>query len=446
MNKKLNFIFKNKKIYKIILYPLLLIVIISLVYFSIPKFFNYTPKLIEKSLKKNSNFIIKNITNTNYRLFPSPRLRLYGSNLKLEESFLEIDGAEIDIILDPLSLINYRRLDYSRLLIRGGSTNIKIDKVNQLLNFTKKNKTKINFKNNTIAILQENKKLFEINDTITQINSKNNIQQLAIEGLLLNHKLTFFFENKSENESNITLKIPELDISTDISFVKNNNFKTFKGVVDLEILNNFFKFNFTKEKNIKINKGFVRSNLINFSFDGEVFFNPNFFFNLNVEPSKVNIEKLFSAIKKNYFLKDLKELEIIKKANGFLNFKAMFNGNVIFENKEILFKNFKTSNNNPILFNAKVSGFGKKGKIQFNIVKNIQFKEDSTKELKISGFMIPSSSKIIFEKILFDKKIFTVKKIREYENKFKSEVINNSLNNIFNEKKINNFFKKNFVN
>ena len=104
------------------------------------------------------------------------------------------------------------------------------------------------------------------------------------------------------------------------------------------------------------------------------------------------------------------------------------------------------SNNNPILFNAKVSGFGKKGKIQFNIVKNIQFKEDSTKELKISGFMIPSSSKIIFEKILFDKKIFTVKKIREYENKFKSEVINNSLNNIFNEKKINNFFKKNFVN
>ncbi len=79
-------------------------------------------------------------------------------------------------------------------------------------------------------------------------------------------------------------------------------------------------------------------------------------------------------------------------------------------------------------------------------MKNIQFKEDSTKELKISGFMIPSSSKIIFEKILFDKKIFTVKKIREYENKFKSEVINNSLNNIFNEKKINNFFKKNFVN
>ena len=60
MNKKLNFIFKYKKIYKVVLYLLVFFVIIFSTYFFIPKFFNYTPKLIEESLKQNSNINIKN--------------------------------------------------------------------------------------------------------------------------------------------------------------------------------------------------------------------------------------------------------------------------------------------------------------------------------------------------------------------------------------------------
>ena len=52
MNKRTIFIFKYKKIYKIILYLLLFITTIFLVYFSIPNFFNYTSELVEESLKK----------------------------------------------------------------------------------------------------------------------------------------------------------------------------------------------------------------------------------------------------------------------------------------------------------------------------------------------------------------------------------------------------------
>ena len=441
MNKKLNLIFKKKKIYKIILYLFLFILFIFFVYFFIPKFFDYSPKLIEESLKKNSNFNIKNISNINYRFFPSPRLRLSANNLGLEEDILEVEDAEIDIILNPSRLFNYKKLHYDKLLIRGGSTNIKINKAIQLLSYIKKNKKKINFKKNTIILLQKNKKLFEINNSIIKINYKNNIEELSVNGLLLNNKISFLLKNKDKNKTSIILKIPELDISTNISLRNEDNFKTFEGLVDLVILNNFFQFNLVKEKKIIINRGFVRNNLINSSFEGEISFKPHFFFNLDINPSKVNIKKIFFIIKKKYFSEDLSGLEIIKKINGSLNFKNIFEGNVIFENNKILFQNFKIGKDASIFFDAKISELGKKGKIEFNLFKNIRHKVNSNKELKISGFITPFSSKVTFEQIVLDKEIFTAKKIKNYEKKFKKEVINNSLSNIFNVLRISNFFK-----
>jgi hypothetical protein len=444
MNKKTNFFFK-KKTYKFFLYTLLFIVIIFLVYLSIPKLFNYTPQLVEESLKKNSDFKIKNISKTNYHFFPSPRLRLYGTNLELEESILKVEGAEIDIILNPLSLINYKKLNYNKILITGGLTNVKVSKINKLLDYLKKNKKKINFKKNTIIILKEKKKLFEINTSTIKINSKNNIRLLDISGLLSNYKISFLLENKLENKSNITLKIPELDILANVSLQSKDNFKTLEGLISFAVLNNLFQFNFAKEKNITIKKGYVRNNLINSSFEGKVFFKPHFFFTLDIKLLKINLEKLFFIVKKNYFSENLHGLKIIEKLNGSLNFKDMLQGNVIFKNKEILFQNFKTNKNMPIHLDAKISEFGKKGKIKFNLLKNIQHKKNSIKELQISGFVTPTSSKVVFEKILLDKEVFSDRKIKNYEEKFRNDVINGSIGNIFNDIKINNFLKS-FIN
>ena len=441
MNKKTIFIFKYKKIYKIILYLLLFITTIFLVYFSIPKFFNYTSVLVEESLKKNSNLNIKNISSINYRILPSPRLRIYGSKLEIEKKIFEVEDAEIVIVLNPLKLISYKKLEYTKLLIIGGLTNVKINNVNQLFNYIKKTKKRIKFKKNTIIALQENKKLFKIDNSIISIYFEKDTQQLSIEGLLLDHKISFFLKNKSNGKNNIIFKIPKLDISTNILLEKNNNFKLFKGLVNFEVQNNFFQFNFIKEKNIKIIKGFVRNNLINLSFGGDLFFKPHFHFSLDIKPSKAEIEKLFLIIKKNYFSEGSREPEMIKKINGYLNLKTIHEGNIIFENGEILFKDFKIGNNTPILFNGKISEFGKKGKVQFTLLKDIQYKKKSIKELKISGFIIPFSSEVIFEQVLIDEKILSLEKIKNYEEKFNSQVINNSLSNFFNNEKINSFFK-----
>jgi len=370
MNKKFKFIFKYKKNYKSILYLLLFIVFIFSIYFFIPKFFNYTPKLVQESLKRNSNINIKHITNINYKFFPSPRLRLSGVDLEFGEDILGVENTEVDIILKPLRIINYKNLDYNKFLLSRGSTNIELSKVNKLFDYIKKNKNKINFKNNTIILQRENKKLFEINDSLIKFNTKNNIQQLSINGLFLNHKTSFILKDKNDSKISISLKIPELDILTNILLENIDNFKTIKGTINFEVLNNFFQFNLIKEKNITIKKGFVRSSLINSSFEGDVSFKPYFSFNLDVYPSSLNTKRLILILKKKYFSENLYAIKIIKKIDDSLNFKNTPDGKVVFKNTEISLQNFKLDKEKKISFNAQISEFGTKGKIQFNLINN----------------------------------------------------------------------------
>ena len=80
-------------------------------------------------------------------------------------------------------------------------------------------------------------------------------------------------------------------------------------------------------------------------------------------------------------------------------------------------------------------------KIEFNLASKVQNKNIDVKNIKISGYIIPSTLKVNFEEIIFDNNAFTEKKIKNYEEKFKYEVINNSLSNVFNEQKIRNFLK-----
>ena len=136
---------------------------------------------------------------------------------------------------------------------------------------------------------------------------------------------------------------------------------------------------------------------------------------------------------------------MIKKINGIFTFDKMFQGSVTFENGKILFKNFKTKTNNSILFDARISEFGEKGKIYFNIIRITQNKKSSSKEIKISGFMVPSISRVFFEKLSINDEDYKEEEIKIFESKFKNEITKESLSNIFNEKKINNFFN-NFSN
>jgi len=441
----LNFIFKNKNVLKIILYLILLFILISLVYFFAPKLFDYSPQLIEKNLKQNNDIDIKNISKISYKVFPTPRLRISGSNFTFEESSAVVENTEIDIVLNIRGILNNKKIDYNKLLIKGGSSKVNINNINQLLNNIKQNKKKIFFKENNLILVYNYKSLFEINNSLIKINSFNDHQKLNINGIFLNHKIFIKLDRKLGNKSNLILKIPELDISTKVFFENNDNSNNVNGLVNFEVLNNHLQFNFTKNNNIKISDGFIRNNLINSSFEGDIIFKPSFFLKLDFEPTILNMQKLFSIIKKKYFSDDISGLALIKKINGFFNFKSKFEGNVSFENGKILFTNFKIGNDNSLYFDAEITEFGKKGKIQFNLLKTIQYKRSYSKQIKISGFIIPSNSKVFFEKMSLDNNDYSAEKIKNYEKKFENEVIQNSLKNIFSDSKLNQYFK-NFLN
>ena len=62
----------------------------------------------------------------------------------------------------------------------------------------------------------------------------------------------------------------------------------------------------------------------------------------------------------------------------------------------------------------------------------------------MKGFLIPSNSNIIFEEFSINGIELSAKKVKEYENKFEDELIQNYLGNIFSENKIDTYFKSLF--
>ena len=154
MIKNFKFIFKKKSIYKISFYTLVFFIIIFCSYFLTPKFFIYPSQLIEESLKKNNDINIINISKINYKVFPTPRLKVSGSNIDIKKNILEIEESEIEIILNPIHILNYKKLFFNKIIIKGGSTKINTNNINQLLNYFKKNKLKILLKENNIILVK----------------------------------------------------------------------------------------------------------------------------------------------------------------------------------------------------------------------------------------------------------------------------------------------------
>ena len=441
--KKLKFSLTEKKYLKFFVYLFSLFIFFSTIYICTPKLLNFSPESVKESLKNNNNIKIRNISRIDYKIFPTPRLILPNSSFVFGEDIFEVNNSELEIILNISEILNFKTVDYKKLLINQGSLEININNISKLLKNINKNKKKLTFKKNNIIFLYKETFFFEISDASINLKPLSEKKKLIINGNFLNNKIFIKLESKLKNKNNLILKIPELDIETKVSFVKKN-LGNINGFFNLKIFNNLVKFNFTKEDNLKLINGYIRSKLINSFFEGNIEFEPNFFSTLNLKISDLNIKKLIPLMQKNYFSNNISNLALIKKINGVYKFKSKFEGKIIIKNGEILFEEFNVGKNKSFLFNVKINTFGKKGKIQFNLIKIIKHKRDLTKKIEIKGVLIPSNSKIIFENFFLDDKKLSVEKTKELENKFKDEIIQNTLVNIFNESKMNRYFRNLF--
>ena len=140
--KNLNFISKDKKKIKYILFLLLFFIIFFITYFNTPKLLNFSIESIKENLKNNNNININSISEVNYKIFPTPRLNIPNSNFTIGDGIIEVMNSEIEIILNINHILNFKEINYKKLLINKGYTKIKLNNINQIqkdINKKKKN-------------------------------------------------------------------------------------------------------------------------------------------------------------------------------------------------------------------------------------------------------------------------------------------------------------------
>jgi hypothetical protein len=441
--KNLSFISKDKKSIKFILYLFSFFIFFFIAYVSLPKLLNFSHESIKNNLKINNDISIDKISDVKYKILPTPRLSIPNSNFTISEGVVEVSNSELEIILNINQILNFKEINYKKLLIKKGSSQINLDKLNQLLKSINKSSRKLTLNKNNLIFIQKGKFFFEINDALIKVGNDSNSFFLNINGKFLNNKIFLNLDKTLKNKNNLTLKIPKLGVDAKVFFEKNNFYNT-SGSSNLKVFNNLLKFNFTKDVNIELKDGFIRSKPINTSLRGEVTLKPNFYTKLEFEPSNLNIEELFLLLKKIYFSSNTSSISLIKKINGIFSFKSKIEGKIINKNGEVLLENFKLGKNKTLFLNAKIIEFGKKGKIQFNLVKTVKYKRDLSKKIKIIGVLIPSNSKVIIENFFLENKELSAEKIKEYQNDINDKINQNSLSAIFREDKIDKYLRNLF--
>ena len=442
MFKTINFFLKKKNLSVLILYLLIFFLFLIFIYLSSPKFFNISKELLEKNLKTNHNINLSSSTNLKYQIFPTPRIIASDVNLNSEDDILQVENSEISFVLKFNKILDFKNLNYKKLIISKGNLTFDLKSSTNVINFLKKNNKKIIFEKNQLYLTQENEDLIVINNSRIQLNSDNLKKELVLNGLFLDNKINLSLTNVSDKKNNLVLKIPSLDITTNIVFEKNNLTNVYDGTINIQILNNLLFFKFFKDKSFNIEQGYIRNDLINSSILGDIILKPNFFINLTLEPNYLKIKKIFNLINMSFFKEDyLNNIEMLKKINGLVSIKQILNGEIIFENNQIILKNFYNEADNNYVINAQINEYGKKGKIRFQLTKKLNNKDNVTNNIEIIGYLIPFESKIIFNQISLDNVEYSIDQVEELETKFNKEVIEKSLDNLFEKAKLDNFFK-----
>ena len=171
---------------------------------------------------------------------------------------------------------------------------------------------------------------------------------------------------------------------------------------------------------------------------GSLSFNPNFTFKLNLDLNYLRFIKFFEFLNKHLFFDNSESLEFFKKANGTLVISKMPDSLIIFENNDIRFSNITLDKEKNIFINGKISEYGSKGKIQFDLIKQLE----ESKKIVISGTILPFDSKIRINEIYQENKNYSKEVMENYETKINNKILKKNLNNIFDVNVIDNLINE----
>ena len=342
-------IFLKLKPFHIIL-TISLIFVSFTVYLSLPSLFDYK-KLqlkIEKQLESDFKIQLKNISQINYRFFPTPHLVIDKSDLYFtNKSDFKISTLnDLKIFISINKLYQNRQINIKKIFITNSNFNFNYKSytsfLDQLNNFknkeinVKKSKFFFENQNNEISLIST------IDNLLYFFNEKNKQKKLKINGNLFDTKYEFkwnknFIEDKS---SNSILKFRKPNIKFEYYSTLDENQKKV-GDFKINFLSNNININYIYDKK-NLSFETVDNKKENLKIDGNIEMDP-FNFEINSILKNQKIDFLIKSVLLNYYsFKD----KIHPNINGVINLKLNKLNSAFLSSgvSKFLFSNSKISN------------------------------------------------------------------------------------------------------
>ena len=305
------------------------LVFIFLIYLTSPLFFKYNESLIKNSLCKDLNIKCSIKGKVSYSIFPSPRLKIKNITIKdfVEKGkvFAAIESVALKISI--YDLLQKKQFQFHSIKLKGAKINVNMQKISDYKNFLKKKfiYRPITSQKGEINFFDNEKQLATINNTIIELRSNNNKNNVTIKGDFLNDEIYInFTKNKKENEENFIIKFLESKSLAEIKILNSESNKNkLNGNILFKKNKNRIRSNFTYENNAVIFKaGDIRNDFTKAKFDGEVKFLPFFDFNLNIDLLSLNFKRLYNHLVALSEVDQKNLFKINKKINGKINLSA----------------------------------------------------------------------------------------------------------------------------
>ena len=428
----------------------------TILFLFIPNFFNYEKKAIfvKKNLIEDYNFKIDRFEKIEFQSLPSPRLKFKNVLINLNNSKLQLNIKNLVIYPKLLSIYNYEKFQTKKIFLKDNNISLQLS---DLKFFTKQifsQKNKLIFDNLNLQVEDNNKLIF----TLKNIRFSNyGYQKDLITGEIFGKK----FKTKiNGNKKDIKFKLLNSGVSADINFETNQKSDSIIGNFKSKILNKNLKFDFDFDyKSMKIYNSFFRSKNLSLKNNNLIIVDPY----LNII-SKFKIEeinpKIFKSINfyrlleyKSFLKKINSKNEIIFKSKKFsqnlideLNLKIEFVYGTISYNKRFSIQDnifqcegiLNTLEEYPLLFfDCKIDSDKKKILKVFSI--NTKEKNKIIK-INAKGSLNILNNKINFKDISINEDYTaTEEDLRYYKESFERIVIDKSILEMFNLRKMKEF-------
>tara|TARA_Y100000816_G_scaffold14622_1_gene9583 strand:+ start:737 stop:2137 length:1401 start_codon:yes stop_codon:yes gene_type:complete len=428
----------------------------TILFLFIPNFFNYEKKAIfvKKNLIEDYNFKIDRFEKIEFQSLPSPRLKFKNVLINLNNSKLQLNIKNLVIYPKLLSIYNYEKFQTKKIFLKDNNISLQLS---DLKFFTKQifsQKNKLIFDNLNLQVEDNNKLIF----TLKNIRFSNyGYQKDLITGEIFGKK----FKTKiNGNKKDIKFKLLNSGVSADINFETNQKSDSIIGNFKSKILNTNLKFDFDFDyKSMKIYNSFFRSKNLSLKNNNLIIVDPY----LNII-SKFKIEeinpKIFKSINfyrlleyKSFLKKINSKNEIIFKSKKFsqnlideLNLKIEFVYGTISYNKRFSIQDnifqcegiLNTLEEYPLLFfDCKIDSDKKKILKVFSI--NTKEKNKIIK-INAKGSLNILNNKINFKDISINEDYTaTEEDLRYYKESFERIVIDKSILEMFNLRKMKEF-------